>query len=109
MPDRLYNEDAVTDSAKFHDSKVSFVSFKTLPHIQGPRVLELVLIDINYPRDGNPVGILLTRLWVSLGDIVRDLEPLFRAFDFAFSEREIGGWGSVHLYLAKKRQVSDGR
>ena len=67
----------------------------------------LVLIDVNYPRDGRRPGILLTRLYVSLGDIVRDLEPLFQAFDFAYSEREIGGWGSVHLYLAKKRQVSD--
>jgi ubiquinone/menaquinone biosynthesis C-methylase UbiE len=62
----------------------------------------LVLIDINYPRDGNRPGILLTRLWITLGDIVRDLEPLFQAFGFACSEREIGGVGTVHLYLAER-------
>ena len=67
----------------------------------------LVLVDVNYPRDGDRRGILLIRLWVSLGDIIRDLDPLFRALDFDSEERAIGAWGSVHLYLARKRAGSD--
>jgi hypothetical protein len=33
---------------------------------------------------------------------VRDMEPLFRQFDFECTDEEIGGFGSVHLYVAKK-------
>jgi len=105
LPDRLYNEDAVTDSAKFHDSEVSFVNFKTLYHQWSDRPTG----ELQSTATGHFSTIQAFRPVNIQGDIVRDLEPLFRAFDFAFSEREIGGWGSVHLYLAKKRQVSDGR
>jgi ubiquinone/menaquinone biosynthesis C-methylase UbiE len=63
----------------------------------------LVLIDVNYPADRNRVGMRLTRAWAALGDLIRDMEPLFHDFGFDFSDREIGGWGSVHLYVADKR------
>ncbi len=61
----------------------------------------LILIDINYPRDGNLAGMIATRLWQLGGDLIRDLEPLLEAQGFSFQDTEIGGFGSVHLYLCQ--------
>ena len=63
----------------------------------------LVLIDINYPRDGNRLGTTLVTLWKRSGDLIRDMQPLFAEFGFEVRDEEIGGYGSVHLYLAAKR------
>lgn len=62
----------------------------------------LVMVDVNYPRDGNRMGVLLAKMWMSLGDILRDMGPVFRGAGFEFEDEEIGGWGSVHLYVATK-------
>ena len=62
----------------------------------------LVMIDINYPRDGNRSGVLLTRGWARGGDIIRDMGLLFKRFGFQYTDTEIGGCGSVHLYVATK-------
>jgi hypothetical protein len=45
----------------------------------------------------------LTRLWAGLGDLIRDMDPLFRQFNFDYTDEEIGGFGSVHLYVAEKK------
>jgi ubiquinone/menaquinone biosynthesis C-methylase UbiE len=63
----------------------------------------LVLIDIEYPANRNRLGMRMTRVWAALGDIIRDMGAIFRQFDFEYTDREIGGFGSVHLYLAEKR------
>ena len=63
----------------------------------------LVLIDIEYPADRNWLGMKMTRFWIALGDIVRDMGAMFRRFDFEYTDREIGGFGSVHLYVAEKK------
>jgi hypothetical protein len=31
------------------------------------------------------------------------MDALFRQFQFEYTDREIGGFGSVHLYLAEKK------
>lgn len=61
----------------------------------------LVLIDVGYPSDGNWLGMCATRLWSALGDIIRDTPALLRRAGFDYSEREIGAFGSVHLYVCK--------
>jgi ubiquinone/menaquinone biosynthesis C-methylase UbiE len=63
---------------------------------------KLVMVDVNYPRDGDRVGVQLARLWMKLGDILRDMDPIFRDAGFEYLDKEIGGWGSVHLYVATK-------
>ncbi len=63
----------------------------------------LILVDINYPINMNFPGRLLTKLWMSLGDVVRDMDKIFRHFDFEYTDTEIGGFGSVHLYIAIKQ------
>jgi hypothetical protein len=43
-----------------------------------------------------------TRFWASAGDIIRDMGALFEHVGFSFSDHEVGGFGSVHLYVATK-------
>ncbi len=62
----------------------------------------LVLIDVNHPSDGNRLGTALVGMWKRSGDLIRDMPRLLGEFGFRVSEREIGGWGSVHLYIATR-------
>ena len=62
----------------------------------------LVLMDINYPADRNRSGMLQARFWMLVGDILRDYEELFAKTGFEYEDFEVGGSGSVHLYLAIK-------
>lgn len=63
----------------------------------------VVMIDVGYPQSGNPIGNALTNLWKFAGDVIRDMPPLFERHGFEVKEEELGGFGSVHLYLAIKR------
>lgn len=72
------------------------------------RVLEpggrLVMIDVNYPADGNRLGSLATECWKRAGDLVREMGPLLDEAGFDHRDEEIGGFGSVHLYVATRRK-----
>ena len=66
----------------------------------------LVLIDVGYPTDGNRLGTWLTRCWMLSGDLIRDMDALFAAFDLDVSHEAIGGWGSTHLWVATRRSTA---
>ena len=70
------------------------------------RVLEpggrIVMVDINYPNDGNWLGTTLTDTWKAGGDIIRDMPALFTEYGLEWTEEEVGGFGSVHLYVIEK-------
>lgn len=40
--------------------------------------------------------------WKAGGDIIRDIPEMSTKFGFEFIDKEVGGFGSVHLYVAKK-------
>jgi len=63
----------------------------------------LVMIDIDYPKDRNWLGMALTKFWMANGDIIRDMGRLFEELGWDFQEEEIGGFGSVHLYVAERK------
>ncbi len=63
----------------------------------------LVLIDVNYPTDRNWLGMRLIGFWQYLGDIVRDIGKLLEDRGFDCEDREIGGFGSVHIYVCQRR------
>lgn len=66
---------------------------------------KLILVDINYPKNPkNVLGVWLTKFWKAAGDLIRDMDRLFQAFDLDYTDEEIGGFGSVHLYVARKRK-----
>jgi ubiquinone/menaquinone biosynthesis C-methylase UbiE len=64
-----------------------------------------ILIDVNEPGNENFLGMALTAFWRALGDIVRDMNTLLEEAGFQVQDSEIGGFGSVHLYLASKPQM----
>jgi len=63
---------------------------------------KLIIVDINYPNDMNFLGMWLTKFWVILGDVIRDMDKIFNSFNLDYTDKEIGGFGSVHLYIAQK-------
>lgn len=103
-------EDMPYEDAYF-DSIVNTMAFTAYPDAQKAlsemhRVLKpggrIVMVDVDYPFDGNQLGTWITRGWIAGGDIVRDMAPLFAEFGFEYTDDEIGGFGSVHLYVARK-------
>lgn len=64
---------------------------------------QLVMIDVGYPDDGNRLGRALVGMWQRAGDVIRDMPTLFDHFGFDVHHEQIGGFGSVHLYVATKR------
>ncbi len=65
----------------------------------------LVMIDINYPNDHNRLGTFLVNAWRRSGDLIRDVGPLFESCGLSVHEEEIGGFGSVHLYVCTREDA----
>jgi ubiquinone/menaquinone biosynthesis C-methylase UbiE len=63
----------------------------------------LILIDMNHPANHNWLGMRLTSFWRHLGDIIRDVGKLLEDHGFDYEDREIGGFGSVHMYICQRR------
>jgi ubiquinone/menaquinone biosynthesis C-methylase UbiE len=63
----------------------------------------LVMIDVGYPKDRNRLGMALIKFWKTSGDIIRDMGVLFKDLGWKFQDEEIGGFGSVHLYVVEKK------
>jgi ubiquinone/menaquinone biosynthesis C-methylase UbiE len=108
---RQGNVEALPYEDGFFDSVVNTMAFTAYPDGEKAmsemhRVLKktgkLIMVDVDYPFDFNPLGVFITKAWIAGGDIVRDMEPLFGQFDFEYTDEEIGGFGSVHKYIAKK-------
>lgn len=67
----------------------------------------LLLVDVNYPRDRNLIGMLLAHLWRISGDLIRDMDQVFSSFPLTVNEIEVGGCGSVHLYVCTKHKPAE--
>lgn len=64
----------------------------------------LLIVDITYPNDkGNCLGMSMTKLWKAAGDVIRNMGKLFDDLNLEYTDEEIGGFGSVHLYVVTKR------
>ena len=108
---RQGNVEALPYEDDYFDSIVNTMAFTAYPDGQKAiaemhRVLKpggkIVMVDVDYPGDGNRLGTWITRGWIAGGDIVREMAPLFAQYGFEYRDKEIGGFGSVHLYLATK-------
>ena len=64
----------------------------------------LLLVDFDYPEDRNLKGSLIVRLWEKLGDIIKDINSLLVKYGFDYKDLPVGGFGSVHLFIAIKNQ-----
>lgn len=68
---------------------------------------KLLIVDFDYPSNRNRFGCWLTKLMELAGDTIRDISKLFLEFPFEYTKKEIGGFGSVHFYMAKKKAYPD--
>ncbi len=106
--------EALPYESEFFDSIVNTMAFTGYPDSveamsEIHRVLKtggrLIMVDVNYPGDLNHLGLMLTRSYMAIGDIIRDMKKLFQQFDFEYTDQEIGALGTVHLYVARKRSA----
>jgi ubiquinone/menaquinone biosynthesis C-methylase UbiE len=63
----------------------------------------LLLVDFDYPDNKNLYGYLIVRLWEKCGDIIKDIGSILLQHDFDYKDISVGGFGSVHLFIARKR------
>jgi ubiquinone/menaquinone biosynthesis C-methylase UbiE len=108
---QVANVESLPYAGATFDSIINTMAFTAYPDGRGAmeemsRVLKpggrLVILDISYPLDQNRLGVLLTRAWKASGDIIRDMPSLLETSGFQFTDQEVGGFGSVHLYVAAK-------
>ena len=62
----------------------------------------LVLDPRRSPSDAIGPAAPWSHRWKCSGDLIRDMAALFGALGLDAVDREIGGFGSVHLYIATK-------
>lgn len=63
---------------------------------------KLLIIDFDYPSNRNCLGYWLTKLMENAGDTIKAISKILKDFPFEYTEDEIGGFGSIHLYKARK-------
>jgi len=63
---------------------------------------QLVLMEYDYPRDGNLLG----RLWVEWARLLKvpyiDFNTLLTSTGFTFEDHPVGNFGMLHMYVATK-------
>ncbi len=105
------NVEELPFSKNYFDTIVNTMSFTGYPNGKQAmseffRVLKeggkLLIVDFGYPSNRNRFGYWLTKLMESVGDTIRDISKILQEFPFEYTEEEIGGFGSVHLYMARK-------
>ena len=63
----------------------------------------LLLLDFDYPDNKNMIGYIVVKLFEKFGDIIKDIKSLLIKYDFEYEDYSVGGFGSVHLFIAKKK------
>lgn len=63
---------------------------------------KLILIDFSFPPDQNWLGTKVAAFMERSGDVLRDMETLFRECELDYTDESIGAWNSVHLYVATR-------
>jgi ubiquinone/menaquinone biosynthesis C-methylase UbiE len=95
----------------YFDTIVNTMSFTGYPNgkramSEFHRVLKpggkLLIVDFDYPSNRNRFGYWITKLMDSAGDTIRDISEVIQEFPFEYTVKEIGGFGSVHFYVAKR-------
>ncbi|MBN2532017.1 MAG: class I SAM-dependent methyltransferase [Spirochaetales bacterium] len=61
----------------------------------------LIMLDMNYPKKFHVVANFLILFYKS-ECIIRDISGIFDSFKLTYSDMEIGGFGTVHLYIVDK-------
>ena len=93
------------------DTVINTMAFTGYPDgekamIELKRVLKhggkLLLVDFDFPKNRNRFGYMIVKLWEKLGDVIKDINFLLTKYDFEYEDISVGGFGSVHLFIATK-------
>jgi len=63
----------------------------------------LLIVDFDYPGNRNRFAYMMVRLMEKFGDIIKDINSLLKQHNFDYRDISVGGFGSVHLFIAKKQ------
>ena len=94
------------------DTVINTMAFTGYPDgekamIELKRVLKhggkLLLVDFDFPKNRNRFGYMIVKLWEKLGDVIKDINFLLTKYDFEYEDISVGGFGSVHLFIATKK------
>jgi ubiquinone/menaquinone biosynthesis C-methylase UbiE len=64
---------------------------------------KLLLVDFDYPKNRNRFGYMIVKLWEKCGDIIKNINSVLTKYDFEYEDISVGGFGSVHLFIATKK------
>lgn len=64
---------------------------------------QLLLVDFDYPINRNIFGCWFVKLWEKFGDIIKDIKSILGKYNFEYEACAVGGFGSVQLFIAKKK------
>ena len=93
------------------DTVINTMSFTAYPNGEKAldemkRVLKkngkLLLMDFDYPANRNIIGYLLVKIGEKYGDIMKDLKTYLKKSDLTYREINVGGFGSVYLFVCSK-------
>jgi len=62
----------------------------------------LLLLDFDYPSDKNIIGYSLVKIGEKYGDVMKDIKTYLQKSELAYREINVGGFGSVYLYICSK-------
>jgi ubiquinone/menaquinone biosynthesis C-methylase UbiE len=101
LPYRANTFDSIINTMAFNGYQDCLRALSEMRRTLLPRG-RLLIVDVNPPADGNPAGMALARRWETRLDSNLDMGSLFGQLGFTFEDHDIGGFGSVHLYIATK-------
>jgi ubiquinone/menaquinone biosynthesis C-methylase UbiE len=96
---------------EFFDTIVNTMAFTAYPDGEKAlnemlRVLKaggsLLLVDVDYPSDKNIFGYFLVKIGEYFGDIIKDIDTLLKQKGVKYLCKNVGGFGSVKLYIITK-------
>jgi ubiquinone/menaquinone biosynthesis C-methylase UbiE len=96
---------------EFFDTIVNTMAFTAYPDGEKAlhemlRVLKagglLLLVDVDYPTDRNIFGYVLVKIGEYFGDIIKNIEQMLKQNGLNYMCKNVGGFGSVKLYIITK-------
>ena len=63
---------------------------------------KLLLLDFDYPSDKNIIGYSLVKIGEKYGDVMKDIKAYLKRSGLTYREINVGGFGSVYLFVCSK-------
>ena len=103
LPYRANTFDSIINTMTFNGYPDSLRALSEIHRVLRPEG-RLLIVDVNPPADGNPVGMAFARRWETRLNPDLDMGSLFKQVGLSYEDHAIGGFGSVHLYVAVKKR-----